>query len=181
MRRVEAEVTKVRTQIRTTDTQAAPLIAAVEERDFWLNIIQDLNARLPKEHIWITELVATSNGVPVGGGASPRTGAAAPTPTPTPRPSPPGARGRPGTRPSPSPSGPQIDGIMVRGLYMFNPRQQEVVVEYFRNLIESPHFKIDPQNQAEVLRPSTPTNTEWAFPYEMRLELKQPISLPVTP
>ncbi len=73
---------------------------------------------------------------------------------------------------------PAIDGIFVRGLYLFNPKQQEVVVDYFRELVKSPHFAIDPNNQAKVMRPTTPTNTEWAFPYELRLDLKKPVPLP---
>jgi hypothetical protein len=37
---------------------------------------------------------------------------------------------------------------------------------------------IDPKNQARYLKPTTPTNTEWAFPYELRLDLKKPVPLP---
>ena len=64
-------------------------------------------------------------------------------------------------------AGPVIDGIFVRGLYLFNPKQQEVVVDYFRNLVGSPYFAIDPNNQARVIKPTTPNNTDWAFPYEL--------------
>jgi hypothetical protein len=66
----------------------------------------------------------------------------------------------------------------VRGLYLFNPRQQEIVVDYFRNLVESPWFALDPKNQAKAIKPTTPNNTEWAFPYELRLDLKKPVPLP---
>lgn len=73
---------------------------------------------------------------------------------------------------------PAIDGIFVRGLYLLNPKQQEIVVDYFRNLVGSPYFKIDPNNQSKVIKPTTPNNSEWAFPYELRLELKKPVKLP---
>ena len=73
---------------------------------------------------------------------------------------------------------PVIDGLHVRGLYLFNPRQQEIVVDYFRNLVGSPWFAIDPNNQAKVIKPTTPNNTEWAFPYELRLDLRKPVKLP---
>jgi type IV pilus assembly protein PilM len=173
MRRIEGEIGKVRQQITTLDNAATPLITAIEERSFWPEIIEDLNTRLPKEHIWITELVATSGGRPVGVAEGRGTRIdAAPAPTPTPSPTP----GRPGA--PAAPTGPMIDGVFVRGLYLFNPRQQEIVVDYFRNLIDSPHFNIDPNDQARVIRPTTPTNTEWAFPYELRLDLKKPIRLP---
>ena len=45
------------------------------------------------------------------------------------------------------PASPATDGVLVRGLYLFNPKQQEVVVDYFRNLVGSPFFKLDPNNQ----------------------------------
>ena len=71
-----------------------------------------------------------------------------------------------------------IDGVLVRGLYLFNPRQQEVVVDYFQNLAGSPWFAVDPNNQAKVIKPTTPTNTEWAFPYELHLDLRKAVKLP---
>ena len=64
------------------------------------------------------------------------------------------------------------------GLYLFNPKQQEVVVDYFRNLAGSRLFAIDVKKQAKVIKPTTPTNTEWAFPYELRLDLRKPVGLP---
>jgi hypothetical protein len=173
MRRVAAEMDAVRKQTTTLDAVAAPLSAAINDRSFWPEIIEDLNTRLPKEHIWITELVALSGGRPIGGGES-RAGRVEPAPAPTPRASP--SPGRPGV--ATASVGPAIDGVLVRGLYLFNPKQQEVVVDYFRNLVGSPHFAIDPNNQAKVIKPSTPNNTEWAFPYELRLDLKKPVKLP---
>jgi hypothetical protein len=71
-----------------------------------------------------------------------------------------------------------VDGILLRGLYLFNPKQQEVVVDYFRNLVGSPFFNVDPNNQARVIKSTIPNNTDWAFPYELRLELRKPVKLP---
>jgi hypothetical protein len=66
----------------------------------------------------------------------------------------------------------------VRGLYLFSPKQEEVVVDYFRNLVGSRFFSIDPNNQARVIKPTTPNDTEWAFPYELHLDLRKPVQLP---
>jgi hypothetical protein len=170
MRRVATQLDTVRKQTSALDATAAPLIAALNDRSFWPEIIEDLSARLPKEDIWITELVAMSGGKPIGGGDQRRDVAVAPVATATPSASP--------TRAGAAATEPAIDGIFVRGLYLFNPKQQEVVVDYFRNLIDSPYFAIDPNNQAKVIRPTTPNNTEWAFPYELRLELKKAVKLP---
>jgi type IV pilus assembly protein PilM len=168
MRRIETQMNQVRKETASLDNLSAPLVGAINDRAFWPLILEDLNARLPKQDIWITELVPTSGGKPLGGPEA-RT-AAAPAATPIPTASPP----RPGATPAP----PAIDGLLVRGLYLFNPKQQEVVVDYFRNLVDSPWFAIDPKNQAKVIKPTTPNNTEWAFPYELRLDLKKPVSLP---
>jgi Tfp pilus assembly protein PilN len=145
MRAAEAKIDNLRKQIAIYDSVATPLIAAMNDGSVWVQLLEELNARLPKEDIWITELV------PISGG---KQGSAA------------------------TPSEPSIDGILIRGLYLFNPKQQEVVVDYFRSLATSPFFNVDPKNQARHIKPATPNNTEWAFPYELRLDLKKPIKMP---
>jgi type IV pilus assembly protein PilM len=168
LRAVERQMDKVRRDTSAIDSVAAPLVTAIHERNFWPQIIEDLNARLPTQDIWITELVATSAGKPVGLSAADRAKA---LPTPMSSPSPAASH---------APGEPMIDGIFVRGLYLFNPpKQQEIVVDFFRNLVSSPYYKIDPNNQSRVISlNTTPNNTEWAFPYELRLDLHTPLQLP---
>ena len=161
MKHLESQMSEVRRQTAALDNLSAPLVAAINDRNFWPQLLEDLNERLPKEDIWITELVPTSAGKPLGA-PDPRGPIAAPSPT----------------RGAAAPAEPAIDGILVRGLYLFNSKQQEVVVDYFRNLVGSPFFAIDPNNQSKVIKPTTPNNTEWAFPYELRLDLRKPIKLP---
>ena len=181
MKAADAQLDKLRKQVASVDSLAGPLVAAINDRSFWVELIEDLNSRLPKEDIWITELIPTSGGKPIGLDQK-QMGEISAGPTPA---APPPA-GRPRAA---RPNGPVIDGIFVRGLYLYNPpRQQEVVVDYFRNLAglgdsafkdkPSPFFAIDPNNQARVIKPSTPNNTEWAYPYELHLDLKKPIKLP---
>jgi hypothetical protein len=158
---------QVRKETTALDKQSGPLVTAINERSFWPLVLEDLNARLPKEDIWITELIPMSGGKPLGLPDA-RSVVAATTPTAT----------SPPPRPGATPAVPAIDGLLVRGLYLFNPKQQEVVVDYFRNLVASPWFAVDPSNQAKVIKPTTPNNTEWAFPYELRLDLKKPVPLP---
>ncbi|HWM23752.1 MAG TPA: type IV pilus assembly protein PilM [Chthoniobacterales bacterium] len=162
LRATEPALVQLNRRIAGLDSLAVPLMAAINERGFWPQIIEDLNARLPKEDIWITELVATSGGKPLGPSDA-RTMSEAP-PTLLPKRSAPGEAA--------------IDGLRVRGLYLFNPKQQEVVVDYFRNLVGSPWFAIDPNNQGKVIKPTTPNNLEWAFPYELHLNLRKPVKLP---
>jgi type IV pilus assembly protein PilM len=162
MRRIETQMSQVRKQTAALDALSAPLVTAINDRSFWPLVLEDLNTRLPNENIWITELVPTSGGKPLGAPDARTIAVATPVPTALP----------------PRPGAPAIDGLLVRGLYLFNPKQQEVVVDYFRNLVGSPWFAIDPNNQAKVIKPTTPNNTEWAFPYELRLDLRKPVPLP---
>jgi type IV pilus assembly protein PilM len=171
MRAAEARLDKLKKQVASLDSFATPLIEAINDRSFWLEIVEDLNARLPKEDIWVTELIPMSGGKPIGLDQK-RMAELASAATPAPG-TPPGRAGA-----APRPAGPVIDGILLRGLYLFNPKQQEVVVDYFRNLVNSPYFAIDPNNQARVIKPSTPNNTDWAYPYELHLDLRKPMKLP---
>ncbi len=169
MRASEIKIDKLRREAKSLDSLATPLNEAINSRFFWAEILEDLNARLPKEDIWITDLIPMSGGKPIGVDEK-----AVPQFAPSPTPQPAGAR-----RPAAKKAGaPEIDGLFVRGLYLFNPKQQEVVVDYFRNLVGSPFFDLDPNNQSRYIKPSTPNNTEWAYPYELRLDLKKPIPLP---
>ncbi|HEX4629512.1 MAG TPA: type IV pilus assembly protein PilM [Chthoniobacterales bacterium] len=156
LRRIETQMNQVRQQTATLDGESSPLIAAINDRSFWPLVLDDLNMRLPKEDIWITELVPTSGGKQLAN-LEARPTVAIPT------------------QRAPEPA---IDGLVVRGLYLFNAKQQEVVVDYFRNLIGSSWFAIDPKNQAKVIKPTTPNSSEWAFPYELHLDLKKPVPLP---
>jgi type IV pilus assembly protein PilM len=169
MHGVENGLAQLRKQTAALDAVATPLLTAMSGRGGWLRILDDLNARLPQENIWITELAPTSGGRVLGDKES--GSAALPSPTPAPI-------RRVGLGRGEANSVPTIDGVFVRGLYLSNPKQQEVVVDYFRNLVGSQIFAVNPNEQSQVIKPSTPTNTEWAYPYELRLKLRDPLPLP---
>ncbi len=165
----EAQLDKLKKQITALDNVATPLIAAVNDRNFWPEILEDLNARLPEADIWITELAATSGGKLLGVPEK-RAGETTPAPTPTVAGSP--AKGG-------AAAGKVIDGIIVRGLYLYNSKQQEIVVDYLRNLAKSPFFTIDARTPERVIKSnSVPNDTDWAFPYELQLVLRKPVKLP---
>jgi Tfp pilus assembly protein PilN len=169
MRGAETQLDKLKKQITTLDSVATPLISATNDRDFWPQILEDLNARLPEADIWITELGATSGGKLLGAGEK-RSGETAPASLPQ--------ASAPGTKIAPA-GAKSIDGILVRGLYLYNPKQQEVVVDYLRNLASSPFFVVDPKIPERVIKSNlVPNDTEWAFPYELQLTLRKPVKLP---
>src|SRR6184192_343913 len=165
MHAAEAKIEKLRKQASSLDTVGGPLAAAINDRFFWVEIVEDMNARLPKEDIWITEFVPMSGGKPVGVDEK-RAAEIVP----------PSVVARSTTKAQAGSAA--IDGLLLRGLYLFNPKQQDVVVDYFRKLVRSPFFNVDPNNQARAIKSTIPNNAEWAFPYELRLDLKKPVKLP---
>jgi Tfp pilus assembly protein PilN len=168
MRGAETQLDKLKKQITSLDGVATPLITAINDRDFWPQILEDLNARLPEADIWITELGATSGGKLLAGGKSAAQTAAAPASQAT----------TSGTKTAAA-AAKSIDGILVRGLYLYNPKQQEIVVDYLRNLASSPFFVVDPKTPERVIKSnSVPNDTEWAFPYELQLTLRKPVKMP---
>jgi type IV pilus assembly protein PilM len=170
MHAAEARLDKLKKQITALDNVATPLITAVNDRNFWPQILDELNTRLPEADIWITELAATSDGKLLGAPEK-RTGETEPTPPPT---GPPGSIAKIAAA-----VGKSIDGIMVRGLYLYNPKQQEIVVDYLRNLAKSPLFVVNPKTPERVIKSNSVSNdTEWAFPYELQLTLRNPVKLP---
>src|SRR2546430_3204005 len=66
MHAVEAKIGKLHKQASSLDIVGVPLTAAINDRFFWIEILEDLNARLPREDIWITELIPISGGKPIG-------------------------------------------------------------------------------------------------------------------
>jgi type IV pilus assembly protein PilM len=165
----EARLDKLKKQITALDNTATPLIAAVNDRNFWPQILEELNSRLPESDIWITELAATSGGKLLGAPEK-RAGEAAPTPAPIPA----GP-----TAKTAAPGGNVIDGINVRGLYLYNPKQQEIVVDYLRNLASSPLFVVNAKTPERFIKSnSVPNESDWAFPYELQLTLKKPVKMP---
>jgi Tfp pilus assembly protein PilN len=167
MRAAEARLDKLKKQAASLDSVATPLITAINDRNFWPQILDDLNSRLPEADIWITELAATSGGKVLGAGEKRIVESAAPSAAAT------------SPAPATGAAGPAIDGIMVRGLYLYNPKQQEIVLDYFRNLANSPFFTIDPKTPERVIKSnSVPNDTDWAFPYELQLTLRKPMKLP---
>jgi len=166
----EGQLDKLKKRITALDNVATPLITAVSDRNFWPQILEELNTRLPEADIWITELAATSGGKLLAAPEK-RAGEIAATPPPIVPPGP--------TTKAAAATEKSIDGIMVRGLYLYNSKQQEIVVDYLRNLANSPLFVVNLKTPERLIRSNfVPNDTEWAFPYELQLPLRKPVKLP---
>jgi hypothetical protein len=143
---LEGKFADVKKQLKAQQDTAAPLLRAVNEREYWSKIIDDINARLPEKLIWITVFEpGTVNGdtfSPVALGDLKGQGQ--------------------------SPGGKA--GVRIVGLYIDNPQGASVVDEFVKNLTESPYYEVKPKER------QPPTGTEWGYGYELQLTLKNPIS-----
>src|SRR2546421_7805601 len=151
----EGQLDKLKKQITALDNTATPLITAVNDRNFWPQLLEQLNSRLPESDIWITELAATSGGKLLGASEKRAAETAA-----TPPPAPAGPKGK-----TQAAIANMIDGINLHGLYLWNPKQQEIVVDYLRNLANSPLFAVDAKTPERFIKSnSVPNDSDWAFP-----------------
>jgi type IV pilus assembly protein PilM len=149
----EKKITNAKSDIKTQLEAATPLLTAVEDRNHWVRIIDDINARVPKEYVWVTSFDLMAK--------APGSEAAAPAP-------PPGGGGGQGARQARrAPEGPVL---LLKGLYLWNDRQQLVVDDFINKLSESPLYTVD----KEHIKRSVHNDQAWAFEFEIPLILKTP-------
>ena len=159
---VQKKIEAAKEAIREQQTNAMPLLTAVDERGHWVRVIDDINARLPLQYVWLTSFEVSTK-------AAGREGAGAPAATPAPA----GARG--GGRDARG-AGPGAtrqrtgETLLLKGLYLWNDRQTAVVDDFVAKLGESPLYTVDKDN----LKRSVPNDTEWAYEFEIPLLLKPP-------
>lgn len=127
--------------LKAAQKAASPYTQAVEDRQYWLSILDDLNARLPAKSIWVTSFE-------YGPGGDSKSSAAQRS-----------AKGA---------------VLKIHGLYINNQATEgaAVVDQFVNNLSQSPLY-----SKATPLVRSTPNDSDWAFDYEIQLELKKPIKL----
>ena len=158
----EGQFQAVRREIQAAQATAAPFVQTVEERNYWNSVINEINARLPDRYIWITVFEPLSL---QEGKATPLLATDAKTSPETPAATPERTGNAAGT---PSKA---AFGVRLRGLYLENPNEAGVVDQFSKSLEESPLV-----SKVNVATRGTPTQTEWAYDYELDVELKKAIS-----
>ena len=152
LKALDGKINSAKSDIKAAEDAAAPLVTAIEEKSFWLRIIDDINARLPADYVWVTSFEPSVE--------APSAAATAPGGKP------------PAGRPA-APTGPKTK-LLLKGLYLFNDKQATVVDDFVTKLKESQLYTVDEGD----LKRSVPNDTEWAFDYEIPLVLKNPITIP---
>ena len=149
----EGKMSKVRGDMAELKTHAAPLLKAVDDRDFWVKIIDDINSRVPADFVWVTSFEARTE--------APKAEAAP-------------VKGAPKGAPKSAAEKEQVTVLLLKGLYLQNDRNTAVVDDFVDKLSASPLY----ETMKDDLKRSVPNETEWAYEYEIPLVLKNPISIP---
>ena len=70
-----------------------------------------------------------------------------------------------------------INALEIKGLYLENPNQAQVVDHFMEQLQQSPLFLIDQKNRDEILRlRTTPDGSSYAYPFTLQIPLRTPIT-----
>jgi type IV pilus assembly protein PilM len=176
LKRVEDQFTAVRNDIKNVQATAAPFVQAVQDRDYWVRVLDEINARIPQQYIWITyfEPMRFEDGKPVASltpstfTITPSPGAGSNAPAPPPPAAPITEGNAPGGKPGAAKSG---FGVRLKGLYLENTQEAAVVDQFVKSLQDSPYVA-----SVTVVTRGTPDQNLWAYDYELGVELKQAIS-----
>jgi type IV pilus assembly protein PilM len=153
LREMQDRINAVRAEIKSQEDVVAPLTLAVSDRSYWVRLIDDINSRLPGELIWVVSFALQDAKSP-----EPRAAVAPPAI--------PGVAGRLGDDKAPT------KVLLLKGLYLENPRKANVVDDFRSKLRESPLYEV---KEDEFTR-SLGNESEWASEYSVALLLKNPIS-----
>lgn len=146
LRAVQDRIDRVNNAIKKQEETAAPLLAAIKDREEWTKMFTEIQNRLPKEYVWINAFEKLKE---------------APATTTT-------------TKPASSSSGrnqPPPDTrtkYTVKGLYLENPNDVNVTDPFIDALNQSPYFEVD---KAKVVR-NPSTGSDWAYDFSFPLTIK---------
>jgi type IV pilus assembly protein PilM len=156
LKEFEKKIKAAREELKNQQEAALPFIKLSEEREFWPNLIQDVNSRLKGDLVWVVSIKpldgAESPEAKAGKLAKGKVDGAEKT------------RGK-GSGPNASASRP---GVMLRGLYLSNSDNAKVVDDFVRNLGESDLYEV---SRDELTR-SVPNDNEWAYEFSVPLLFK---------
>ncbi len=164
--------------------QAGQLQEAVNDRSYWVRLLNELNGKYKDDLIWVTQIEPLKNGASItsplyqaaGQGSTSAQGAVSSLFA---------APGAPGAAPAVDPNAPaappEAEKVEMRllGLYRKNDEGQEVVYRFAKSLANSEFFAAE--NIAEKLNDYVKAEAvavgedRYAYKFEIRLPLKQPM------
>ena len=153
LKNYENKMNTARTEIKAEQDAVAPLLTAVDDRSYWVRVIDDIHERLPREFIWVTSFAAVS--ADAKGAAAGKN------------------KGGPQSQPGAGARAPGGIVLLLKGLYLYNPKQAGVVDDFIAKLKGSEFYDVDETNRIRAV----PNEQEWAYDYQIPLILKNPIKL----
>jgi len=158
-----------RAEVDKLGESALPLAKVAQEREYWVSLLADINQRIPKDYIWVTNLelaTAESQKKEVEAPEKPPKATPGKSNSDNPR--------RGGERAAPSVI------LMIKGLYLSrdagNNTGPAVVDAFISNLKGSEFVNPIDDAKAGYVRANDDT-ADWAFKFVLPLQLKNPINL----
>ncbi len=148
---VENQFKAIKATIKAKQEVALPLTNAVEDRQYWINLIDDINSRLPDRSIWVTSLEIERPKNEPAKAATPAANKNAKPEVKTPT-------------------------VVLKGMFLEGPRGVGVVDDFSNALAKSSYYS--PQ-AAKDRTPAQPD--EWAGTYTIRLSLNPAVRNPLVP
>jgi len=136
LQKVENQFEAIKASIKEKQKTFAPVVLAVEDREYWVRLTEDINSRLPDRAIWVTSMEINTKEDPTQKGKSA-----------------------------------EMPELILKGLYMDNPRGRNIIDDFSEALAQSPLYSVKPDRE----RPTIPP-TDWAAEYTIRLILKKPLT-----
>jgi type IV pilus assembly protein PilM len=155
---LDKDIKAAQSEVDALIKSVQPLAQVAQEREYWVNVLAELNSKIPKDFIWITGLELASN---AGKKEEPE------------------APAKPGQIKPKTAKAPAVI-LMAKGLYLStsagNNAGPAVVDEFIANLKTSKLVEPIEDARAGYIRQNDDTVDVWAFRFVLPLKLTNPIS-----
>lgn len=162
LKRIEGDITSVRSKVKARNEFMAPLLMVVQERQFFTSLINEINAKMPGDFVWITDFSVSEEKVTAAPAAASASSGSS-------------SRGGRGGRDAEPPKTSLV--ARISGLYLVNPREASVVDEFVANLKQSDMFAEVVTDPARGYVRETPNPELWASKWAVPLVLKDSMTL----
>jgi hypothetical protein len=69
-----------------------------------------------------------------------------------------------------------VKAVIVKGLYLDNPRQASVIDDFITSLQSSEVFLVEEKEKSKIItQRGSPNNDYWAYPFALKIPLRTPI------
>ena len=149
--RLASGIRQVTEKTDTVQKTASELLSLIELRSAYPNLIADLSAKIPDRYLWITEIQ------PVGDAPQKN------------------VSGATGTNKISAPT--VIRALIVKGLYLENPRQAAVIDDFVNSLQSSDLFSVNENEKSKIItQRGSPNGDQWAYPFALKIPLRNSLT-----